>query len=225
MLTHVNLHANIAAIGGPYGLNVGPSDVGVSWLPLYHDMGLIGVLLVAVHTHANAVIMSPVLFLKRPTAWLEALSQYRGTISFAPNFAYELCLRRVKPSQIGALDLSRWRVAGCGAEPLRADTLRAFGERFARAGFNASSFMPSYGLAEHSLAVTFCHQGLKVDSSIRAGWSASPVPSQLPIAVRRLCVSSPAAVLFPSMRSRSSTRTDANCRSGTSAGLSCAAHR
>ena len=164
VLTHASLHANIAAIGGPHGLNVGPSDVGVSWLPLYHDMGLIGVLLVAVHTQADVVIMSPVLFLKRPTVWLEALSRYRGTVSFAPNFAYELCLRRVKPSQIGSLDLSRWRVAGCGAEPLRADTLRAFGERFAQAGFDAASFMPSYGLAEHSLAVTFCHQGLKIDS-------------------------------------------------------------
>jgi fatty-acyl-CoA synthase len=164
VLTHANLHANIAAISGPHGLNVGPSDVGVSWLPLYHDMGLIGVLLAAMYTQVNVVIMSPVLFLKRPTAWLEALSQYRGTISFAPNFAYELCLRRVKPSQIGTLDLSNWRVAGCGAEPVRADTLRAFGERFAQTGFKASSFVPSYGLAEHSLAVTFCHQGLKVDS-------------------------------------------------------------
>jgi len=164
VLTHANLHANIAAISGPHGLNVGPSDVGVSWLPLYHDMGLIGVLLVAAYNQAKVVIMSPGFFLKRPTVWLEALSQYRGTISFAPNFAYELCLRRVKPSQIGLLDLSRWRVAGCGAEPLRADTLRAFGERFAQAGFKASSFMPSYGLAEHSLAVSFCHQGLKVDS-------------------------------------------------------------
>ena len=164
VLTHANLHANIAAISGPRGLNVGPSDVGVSWLPLYHDMGLIGVLLAAMYTQVNVVIMSPVLFLKRPTAWLEALSQYRGTISFAPNFAYELCLRRVKPSQIGTLDLSSWRVAGCGAEPVRADTLRAFAERFAQAGFKASSFVPSYGLAEHSLAVTFCHHGLKVDS-------------------------------------------------------------
>jgi acyl-CoA synthetase (AMP-forming)/AMP-acid ligase II len=164
VLTHANLHANIAALSGPRGLNVGPSDVGVSWLPLYHDMGLIGGLLAAMYTQVNIVLMSPVLFLKRPTAWLEALSQYRGTISFAPNFAYELCLRRVKPSQIGTLDLSSWRVAGCGAEPVRADTLRAFGERFAQAGFRASSFIPSYGLAEHSLAVTFCHQGLKVDS-------------------------------------------------------------
>ena len=164
VLTHANLAANIAAIGGPHGLSVEPSDVGVSWLPLYHDMGLIGGLLAAIYTQVNVVIMSPLLFLKRPTSWLEALSQHRGTISFAPNFAYELCLRRVKPSQIGALDLSSWRVAGCGAEPLRADTLRAFGERFAQAGFRASSFLPSYGLAEHSLAVTFSRQGPKVDS-------------------------------------------------------------
>ena len=157
MLTHANL-AREHRGHRRHGLNAGPSDVGVSWLPLYHDMGLIGMLLAAMYAQVDLVIMSPVLFLKRPTAWLEAISQYRGTISFAPNFAYELCLRRVKPSQIGALDLSSWRVAGCGAEPLRADTLRAFGERFAPAGFKASSFVPSYGLAEHSLAVTFCHQ-------------------------------------------------------------------
>jgi fatty-acyl-CoA synthase len=164
ILTHANLHANIAAIVGPDGLNAGPSDVGVSWLPLYHDMGLIGMLLAAVYAQGDLVVMSPVLFLKRPTAWLEAISRYRGTISFAPNFAFELCVRRVKPSQIGALDLSSWRVAGCGAEPLRADTLRAFGERFAQAGFRMSSFVPSYGLAEHCLAVTFSHNGPKIES-------------------------------------------------------------
>ena len=111
--------------------------------------------------------MSPVLFLKRPTAWLEAISQYRGTVSFAPNFAYELCLRRVKPSQIDALDLSSWRVAGCGAEPIRADTLQAFADRFASAGFRASSFVPSYGLAEHSLAVALRARRHQVDARRR----------------------------------------------------------
>ena len=90
--------------------------------------------------------MSPVLFLKRPTAWLDAISRYRGSISFAPNFAYELCLRRVKLTQIESLDLSSWRVAGCGAEPIRHDTLMAFAERFSSAGFKAASFVPSYGL-------------------------------------------------------------------------------
>lgn len=178
VLTHANLHANISAIAGPDGLNARPSDVGVSWLPLHHDMGLIGMLLAGVHAQVDTVIMSPQLFLKRPTAWLHALSTYRGTISFAPNFAYELCLRRIKPSQIDAFDLSGWRIAGCGAEPIRADTLRAFGERFARAGFRTSSFMPSYGLAEHSLAVTLAQHGLKVDAvdAGRLGRESRAVP-------------------------------------------------
>jgi fatty-acyl-CoA synthase len=164
VLSHANLAANVDAIIGPRGLDVRPDDVGVSWLPLYHDMGLIGMLLSAVYSRADTVIMSPVLFLKRPTAWLEAIATYRGTVSFAPNFAYELCLRRVKPSQIGALDLSSWRVAGCGAEPVRADVLLAFAERFAPAGFRASNFLASYGLAEHSLAVTFAPNGIAIDT-------------------------------------------------------------
>jgi len=164
VLTHANLQANIHAIMGPQGLAAEPDDVGVSWLPLYHDMGLIGMLLTAVYSMADTVIMSPVLFLKRPTAWLEAISTYRGTVSFAPNFAYELCLRRVKPSQIDALDLSSWRVAGCGAEPIRSDTLKAFAAQFARAGFRESSFVASYGLAEHSLAVAFGGHGLRIDA-------------------------------------------------------------
>ena len=164
VLSHASLHANLSAIAGPGGLAVRPSDVGVSWLPLYHDMGLIGAMLTGIYSKADTVIMSPVLFLKRPTAWLDAISTYGGTVSFAPNFAYELCLRRVKPSQIDALDLSSWRVAGCGAEPVRCDTLDAFAARFAVAGFRASSFMPSYGLAEHSLAVAFARDGVKVDS-------------------------------------------------------------
>lgn len=164
VLSHRNVAANANAIIGPHGLDVHADDVGVSWLPLYHDMGLIGMLLATVYAQATTVLMSPVLFLKRPTAWLDAISRYRGTISFAPNFAYELCLRRVKDSQIEALDLSSWRAAGCGAEPIRADTLHAFAERFARAGFSESSFLPSYGLAEHCLAVTFARRGVHVDA-------------------------------------------------------------
>ena len=164
VLSHANLAANVAAITGPCGLDVKPTDSGVSWLPLYHDMGLIGMLLSAVYSRADTTIMSPVLFLKRPTAWLEAISTYRATVSFAPNFAYELCVRRVKPSQIDALDLSSWRAAGCGAEPIRSDSLAAFAERFAGAGFRASSFLACYGLAEHSLAVTFAPNGITVDT-------------------------------------------------------------
>jgi fatty-acyl-CoA synthase len=163
VLSHASLDANVNAITGPAGLAITPDDVGVSWLPLYHDMGLIGMLLTAVYMAADVVILSPVLFLKRPSAWLEAIARCRGTVSFAPNFAYDLCRRRVKPSQIDALDLSSWRVAGCGAEPIRADSLVAFAAHFARAGFRQSSFVPSYGLAEHALAVALAVDGLKVD--------------------------------------------------------------
>jgi fatty-acyl-CoA synthase len=162
VLSHANLDANIHAILTALGTT--PSDVGVSWLPLHHDMGLIGMLLSGVFSANDMVLISPVLFLKRPSVWLACISEYHGTVSFAPNFAYELCLRRIKPSQVESLDLSSWRVAGCGAEPIRPDTLTAFAERFAPAGFRPSSLMPSYGLAEHSLAVTFSRGGLKVDT-------------------------------------------------------------
>lgn len=164
VLTHANISANVDAIRGPGGLRASAADdVAVSWLPLYHDMGLIGMLLAALYGGIEAVLMSPVLFLKRPTAWLDALSRYKGTISFAPNFAYDLCRRRVKSTQLASLDLSRWRVAGCGAEPVRPDTLRLFADYFAPAGFRATSVVPSYGLAEASLAVSFSTGGVHVD--------------------------------------------------------------
>ncbi len=163
VLSHRSIHANVTSVGGPFGLNTSASDVAVSWLPLYHDMGLIGMLLGAIYTLVPVVLLSPVLFLKRPSSWLEAISKYRGSISFAPNFAYELCRRRVKPSQIATLDLSSWRIAGCGAEPIRPESLRAFATHFAPAGFRESSFVASYGLAEHTVAATFSLNGLKVD--------------------------------------------------------------
>jgi acyl-CoA synthetase (AMP-forming)/AMP-acid ligase II len=162
-LTHANISANVEAITGPEGIAARQTDVGVSWLPLYHDMGLIGMFLSSVYARADVVLMSPVLFLKRPSAWLDAISTHRGTVSFAPTFAYELCVRRVKPSQIDALDLSCWRIAGCGAEPVRAETLNAFAERFATARFRREAFAPSYGLAEHSVAVSLSPGGIKVD--------------------------------------------------------------
>ena len=163
VLTHANLYANVAGIVGPHGLGARTTDIGVSWLPLYHDMGLIGMLLAAMYARLDTIIMSPVLFLKRPSSWLETISRYKATVSFAPNFAYELCVRRVKPSQIEGFDLASWRLAGCGAEPIRADTLRAFASHFAAAGFDRSSFVPSYGLAEHALAVCFA-QRLVIDT-------------------------------------------------------------
>jgi fatty-acyl-CoA synthase len=179
VLSQSALRANLRAIAGPSGLSLSSDDVGVSWLPLYHDMGLVGALLTGLFVRGTTIIMSPVLFLKRPTAWLDAISNYRGTISFAPNFAYDLCLRRVKPSQIAALDLSSWRVAGCGAEPISSRTLEAFADRFECAGFRRRSFVPSYGLAEHSLAVSFGLHGLEVDvvDSARLVRESRAVPS------------------------------------------------
>jgi acyl-CoA synthetase (AMP-forming)/AMP-acid ligase II len=169
-LTHTNLAANVHAIGGPGGLGLGPEDTGVSWLPLFHDMGLIGLALCPLYFRCRGVFLSPAAFLKRPVAWLRAISRHRGTISFAPNFGYEMCVRRVKESELEGLDLSSWRVAGCGAEPIQAATLEAFAGKFARAGFRASSLVAAYGLAEHTLAVTLAprDRGLRVDT-VHAG--------------------------------------------------------
>jgi fatty-acyl-CoA synthase len=158
-LRHRNVAANIDAFSGPHGLDAGPADVAVSWLPLYHDMGLVGMTIGAVHTCSPVVLMTPQAFVKRPSDWLRAISRYRGTISFAPTFGYDLCVRRLKERDLDGLDLSSWRVAGCGAEPIHAPTLAAFARKFAPAGFRSTSLLPSYGLAEHVVAATFAPTG------------------------------------------------------------------
>src|SRR5439155_402827 len=152
-LTHANVAANIAAFAGPNGVGARDDDIAVSWLPLNHDMGLVGMALGAVYAQRPCVLLPPHVFVKRPTEWLRALTRHGGTISFAPNFAYDLCVRRVK--DLSGLDLSAWRVAGCGAEPIHPGTLAAFAEKFAPVGFSDTSFLPCYGLAEHVLAATF----------------------------------------------------------------------
>lgn len=154
MVTHANLMANITAFLGPHGLNGGPGDVAVSWLPLYHDMGLIGFILGPLVYIGPAVILPTTSFARDPRVWLKVLDKYRGTISYAPNFAYAQVVKRLRDQDLEALDLSCWRVAGCGAEPIHAPTLRSFAERLAPAGFRAEAFMPSYGLAESTLAVS-----------------------------------------------------------------------
>src|SRR4029077_2702242 len=131
----------------------------VSWLPLHHDMGLVGMVLGPLYSARPAVLMTPHAFVKRPADWLKAIAHYRATVSFAPNFAYELSVRRVKDRDLEGLDLSSWRVAGCGAEPIHAPTLAAFAEKFSAAGFRDTSFLPCYGLAEHVLAATFPPRG------------------------------------------------------------------
>jgi fatty-acyl-CoA synthase len=131
----------------------GAADRGLSWLPLYHDMGLIGKLLVAVVTQTSTRYMSPLRFARDPIGFLRTMTEIGGTISFAPNFAYGLLARRATDRALAGLDLSAWRVAGCGAEPVRADTLRRFAAAYAPAGFRPEALLPCYGLAEATLAV------------------------------------------------------------------------
>ena len=152
MVSHGNLMANERAI--ETGFSIGADDVFVSWLPLYHDMGLIGGLLQPLYRGIPAVLMSPTFFLQRPVRWLEAISRHRGTISGGPDFAYRLCLDRIRDEQIETLDLSSWRVAFSGAEPVRHATLTGFIERFCPAGFSADTAAPCYGLAEATLLVS-----------------------------------------------------------------------
>lgn len=171
VLTHRNVAANVDAINGPSGLATGSGDVAVSWLPLNHDMGLVGMALGPLYSACRGVLLPPHLFVRRPAEWLRAIGRHHGTISFAPNFAFDLCVRRVKDRDVDGLDLSSWRVAGCGAEPIHAPTLTAFAEKFARAGFRETSYFPSYGLAEHVLAATFpprCRRPLVEVLSARA---------------------------------------------------------
>jgi len=156
-LTHANVSANIDAFLGPSAVAASAADVGVSWLPLNHDMGLVGMALGALYTRRTCVLMPPEMFVRRPAEWLRAMTRHRATVSFAPNFAYDLCVRRIK--DLAGLDLSHWRVAGCGAEPVHPPTLAAFAEKFAPAGFRDTSFLPCYGLAEHVLAATFPPRG------------------------------------------------------------------
>lgn len=154
VLTQGNLSHNAYAIMVE-GLNKNDDDVGVSWLPLFHDMGLIGFVIAPIMHVVPCTFMSPMQFLRRPASWLNALSKYKGTITYAPNFAYALAVKRVKPDEIPGLDLSSVRVAGCGAEPIQADNLRNFAKHYGKFGFKESAFVPSYGMAESSLAIAF----------------------------------------------------------------------
>jgi fatty-acyl-CoA synthase len=154
MLSHRNLVANIDQ--SDRALDAAPGrDTLVSWLPLYHDMGLIGTLLFPMVKGLGSVLMSPLKFQKRPASWLAAMSRYRATITTAPNFAYAYVTARVKDAELAGLDLSALRHACCGAEPIDRRTLEAFVARFQAIGVRASVPRPCYGLAEASLAVTF----------------------------------------------------------------------
>lgn len=153
VVTHANLLANERAITERFA-HLGTDLRGVSWLPTYHDMGLMGKLLQTAYIGGSTTLMSPLHFIKRPLSWLEAISRTRATTSGGPNFGYELCLRRIADAELDGLDLSSWRVAFCGAEPIRPATLEAFADRFARCGFDRRALFPCYGLAEATLMVS-----------------------------------------------------------------------
>jgi 1-acyl-sn-glycerol-3-phosphate acyltransferase len=181
LLTHANLLANITAIEAAIELR--PDDVGVSWLPLYHDMGLIGTWLTALHFGLPVAILSPLAFLARPARWLWTLHRHRGTVSPAPNFAFELCVRRIDDHEIEGLDLASWRLAFNGSEPVSPETIERFTRRFVRYGFRPDAMCPVYGLAESSVALTVppMGRGPRVDRIVRESFQsrreAVPAPT------------------------------------------------
>jgi acyl-CoA synthetase (AMP-forming)/AMP-acid ligase II len=152
MVTHGNLFHNYRMLHG-FG-QVQTGEIIVSWLPLYHDMGLIGNILYPIYAGARVVLMAPVAFLQRPLRWLQAISRYQAICSGGPNFAYEMCVRKITEDQRATLDLSCWQMAFCGSEPVRPVTLERFAETFASCGFRREALSPSYGLAEATLFVT-----------------------------------------------------------------------
>jgi 1-acyl-sn-glycerol-3-phosphate acyltransferase len=157
VLTHANLLANVRAMA--QAARASTEDVFVSWLPLYHDMGLIGGCFATMYCGFPVVLMSPLAFLSRPSSWLRAIHRHRGTISGGPNFSYELCLRRIPEGELEGLDLSSWRFAFNGAEPVSPDTMSAFEEKFSKWNFGKNIISPVYGLAEASVGLAFTPPG------------------------------------------------------------------
>jgi acyl carrier protein len=173
ILTHADLLANIRAMGR--AVQAESSDVFVSWLPLYHDMGLIGAWLGSLYFGMQLVLMSPLAFLTRPHRWLRTIDRHRGTLTAAPNFAYELCLSRLDEKDLEGLDLSSLRLAFNGAEAVSPNTARQFAERFARYGLKGQAIAPVYGLAEAAVGLAFppLGRGLRVDRIQRSRFTSS----------------------------------------------------
>ena len=156
MVSHGNLLHNSSVIHTVFGN--APHAHGVIWLPPYHDMGLIGGIIQPVYAGADAILMSPVSFIQKPLRWLMAISRYQATVSGGPNFAYDLCVRKITSEQKSGLDLSSWEVAFNGAEPVRGETLHRFAAAFASCGFRQKAFLPCYGLSETTLMATGCNK-------------------------------------------------------------------
>jgi 1-acyl-sn-glycerol-3-phosphate acyltransferase len=191
LLSHANLLANIRAIG--QALAVRPDDLTVSWLPLYHDMGLIGKWLGSLYHGVPLVLMSPLAFLSRPSRWLAAIHAHAGTLSAAPNFAYDLCVHKIPDEDLRGLDLRSWRLAMNGSEAVSPDTIDRFIRRFTPFGFKASAMCPVYGLAEASVALTMSpiDRLARVDALVRE-------PFERTREVRPTAATDPHAVRFVS---------------------------
>ncbi|MEM9216876.1 MAG: AMP-binding protein [Cyanobacteria bacterium P01_F01_bin.150] len=159
MVTHENIIHNQQLIQTAFGHS--EQSIGVGWLPLFHDMGLIGHVLQPIYVGFPSILMPPVAFMQKPIRWLKAISKYGATTSGGPNFAYDLCVHKIKPEQLTNLDLSSWDLAFNGAEPLRAGTLEQFSQKFANYGFNETAFYPYYGMAETTLLATGGVKSLK----------------------------------------------------------------
>jgi len=173
MVTHANIIANVRMIQEAFALDSDTQTV--SWLPLFHDMGLIGCVLVPLYLGCTSTILSPTAFLEKPVRWLRAISRYRGTSSSGPNFAYDLCCAKIHPQDRAGLDLSSWRCALNGSEPVSARTLRRFQETFAAQGFRSSAFRPCYGMAEATLLIS----AVDGDGPIRLLSAGSTPPSPM----------------------------------------------
>ncbi len=171
MVTHGSLAANCDTIA-KLAVRTNASDVGVSWLPLYHDMGLIGHVLTPIIARVTSVFIPTLSFIKNATLWLETIHKYKGTLSFAPNFAYALVTKRARADQLARWDLSRMRIFGCGAEPINPGTMRAFADKFAQCGLKPEAITPCYGMAEATLAMSFVglDQPLKTDAIDEASY-------------------------------------------------------
>jgi fatty-acyl-CoA synthase len=164
LVTQRAITSNASAIG-QFGLQLKPGDRATSWLPLYHDMGLVGFCITPMLSQVSIDYLATSTFALRPRTWLKVISDHGGTISFSPTFGYELCVRRAAKGNGGGFDLSHWRIAGVGGDMVRADVLDSFSSTFANSGFDRNAFVPSYGLAEATLAVSFTPigEGLRVD--------------------------------------------------------------
>ncbi len=220
MVTHGNLAANSEAFM-IHGLDRDPSvDKGVSWLPLFHDMGLIGFVVGPLFTNVPCVFLPTASFARRPRMWLDKIHEHRGTITYAPNFAYALVAKRLKGKDVQDLDLSCLRISGCGAEPIQPQVLRDFAATLAPARFDPRAFVPSYGMAEATLAITFTPlaQGLHTDTVEATPLTEGKAVPTAPSADWQ-ARSSIVAACSPVTRSPSSTRPGfawASARSGRS---------